>query len=145
LAQQAQLRKQLEEANRAHEADIAACERQYPDKNRKPATPRVKCFGEANVRQATQTRNPDADLVRAMSAEMLVIAEQYDSGRLSEAQYEAAKAKTFSEYTSRAMQRQDNAAMASAAQQQAAAATVQAYGANRPRTCNTWGNTVTCY
>lgn len=144
-ALQAQLQKEIETAGKAHVAETADCERLYPDKYRKPTTPRIKCFNEANLKQTSRINPNNVDLAKALAAEMLAIAEQYDAGRLTPAQYEAAKTRTFSDYTTRAMQRQNGVAMAEAAQQQAAAASMQAYGANRPRTCNTWGNTVTCY
>ena len=37
------------------------------------------------------------DLVHALAAEILVAAEEYDNGKLTEAQYEAAKAKIVSD------------------------------------------------
>jgi hypothetical protein len=143
LAQQALMRQELEAHRKAHEAAEAECHRLYPDPNRKPATPKIKCLADVHLRFATN--DPHIDLLRMMTSQMLVIGERYDTGKITVAQFEAEKAAAFSDYTTRVAQRQNGAAMAEAAQQQANAATWQAYSANRPRTCNTWGNTVNCY
>jgi hypothetical protein len=49
--QQTQLQKHLAEVQKTHAADIAECEHLYPDKYRKPATKRIKCFNEVCQRR----------------------------------------------------------------------------------------------
>jgi hypothetical protein len=128
----------LQEAQKTYETQVAACERMYPERHRKPTLPRVKCFNEANMKLAEQDR--DIDLVRVMTTQMLVLAERFDAGRLTEAQFEAEKAAVFADYRTRVLQREDSATIADASRQQAIAASMP-----RTTTCNRFGNTVTCY
>lgn len=135
----------LQEAQKLYEAQVAQCERLYPDRHRKPTQPRVSCFNNANMKLAEH--DPDIDLTRAMTTQMLVLAERFDAGRSTPAQFEAEKAAVFADYRTRVMQRQNSTAMANAAADQAAAARQQAIAATMPKTttCNRFGNTVTCY
>jgi hypothetical protein len=143
-------------AQQTRDAATASCERSYPDKHRKPVTPRVKCFNEARLDYAQaherSVGNPALDLEQLVSAQMLAIAERYDAGKLTVAQYEAEKAAAIANYSSAVLQRRQGAAMvraaqdeAAAARQQAAAAAQQAINSSMPTTCSRVGNTVTCY
>jgi hypothetical protein len=149
LAKQIQINKEAEAAKKAQAAQIAECERLFPDRLRKPVTPRVKCFNEANLSYhmayARSVGNPYLDLVRLMTAQMLLIAEKYDAGGLTEAQFEVAKATAQSDYASKVADRKNASAMVGAAQTQADAAQRRAIAASMPVTCNRYGNSVTCY
>ena len=136
------LQLEAQAARDAYEAAIAACERSFPDRHRKPVTPRVKCFNEANLNLAARG-DPNVDLVTAMTAQMLVLAERFDGGRFSEARFESEKAVVFANYRTQVLQRENSAAVADAAQAQAWAA--QQAATPRSVTCNRFGNTVTCY
>jgi hypothetical protein len=116
------LQVQRQEARTAYQAEIAECNRLYPDKYLKPATPRVKCFTDAAIRMAERGADPNMDLARAMTTQMMVIAERYDNGRLSPAQFDAEKAAAFADYRTRLIQRHNSTVMANAAADQAAAA-----------------------
>jgi hypothetical protein len=111
--------------------------------------PRIRCFNDAimayQLAHERSTGNPNLDLARAMTAQMLVVGERYDKGAITEAQFEADKANVHSEYVTKVARRQNEAAMVGAARTQAVAAQQQAIAASMPVTCNHFGNTVTCY
>ena len=123
-------------------ADLARCNQLHPDPYRRPIKPRIQCINEAQLK--ARTGDPNIDLWTAMAAEYVVFAEQYDAGKMTKGQYSLAEGKTMSEYTSRALQRQ-NSMVANAAITQADGALAQAWAANRPVTCNRIGNTATCF
>jgi hypothetical protein len=127
----------------------AECEKLYPNRTQKPVMPRIRCFNDAimayQLAHERSTGNPNLDLARAMTAQMLVVGERYDKGAITEAQFEADKANVHSEYVTKVARRQNEAAMVGAARTQAVAAQQQAIAASMPVTCNRFGNTVTCY
>jgi hypothetical protein len=90
------------------DAELAQCEQRYPP-NRKPVVARVKCINEAHMKTVDKN-DPYLDLLRVMATDYVVLAEQYDAGKLTQAQYEAAVAKVAAEYRTRAPQRQNSAA-----------------------------------
>jgi hypothetical protein len=124
------------------DADLARCNQLHPDPYRRPIKPRIQCINEAQLK--ARSSDPNIDLWTALAAEYVVFAEQYDAGKMTKGQYSLAEGKTMSEYTSRALQRQNNT-VANAAFTQADGALAQAWAANRPVTCNRIGNTTTCY
>lgn len=159
LAHQAQLNKDREEADARRAAGEADCIKRYPDKHRKPVSPRVKCINDVMLAYFTAIQRTvgavDLDLVNAHHAQRLVAAERYDTGKTSAVQFEAEVAKLVAEFRTEAASRRNSAAMASAAQQQAAAASQQAVLAQqkaisdafqvpKPVTCTTIGNSMTC-
>ena len=103
----------------------------------------IRCWTQVELKYAAD--DPHFDLLKTMTAQMLVVGERYHACGMTPVQFEAEKAAVYSDYRSPVLQRENGAAMADAAQEQAAAASSQAYSANRPRTCNKWGTTVTCY
>lgn len=135
------------ETKRAYDQEIAACERSFPDQHKKPVTPRVRCFNQANMALAAGKR--DVDLVHAMTTQMLVEAEKYDAGKLTPAAYDASRAAVFADYRTKVLQRRNSAAMVEAAEDQADAARAQARAAMNPpsrtTTCSSIGSTITCY
>jgi hypothetical protein len=92
---------------------------------------------------------PILDLAEVLAAQMIVIAERYDSGKLTVAEFESEKASAVANFNSQAIARENSAAMVNAAQSQALAAQQQArqqaIRAAVPTTCTSLGNTVTCY
>jgi hypothetical protein len=70
---------------------------------------RVKCINEAHMKTVDKN-DPYLDLLRVMATDYVVLAEQYDAGKLTQAQYEAAVAKVAAEYRTRALQRKNSAA-----------------------------------
>jgi hypothetical protein len=146
LAQQAKIREEAALPTKTLDAQIAECKRRYPDRHRKPVTPRIKCFNEADLNYHADLLytvvNPQLDLVRSFTAQRLVIGERYDNGRLSQAEFDAEMASAEVDYNSRVLQRQNEAEMIAAAQSQAAAARA---AASSPTTCTRLGNSVTCY
>lgn len=123
-------------------ADLARCNQLHPDPYRKPIRPRIQCINEAQLK--ARSGEPTIDLWNALAAEYIVFAEMYDAGKMTQGQYTLAESKAMSEYTSRALQRQNNM-VANAAITQADGALAQAWAANRPVTCNRIGNIATCY
>jgi len=162
LARQAEIKQAADQAQAQLGVGHVECERQYPDKYKRPVTPRVKCFNAANDRynnaMARSVSNPVLDLHDAHHARRLVAAERYDKGELSQAEYELAMANSRTEATSQANDRNNKAAAVSAQQQAAAAQQSQAaiargraiQDAFNPRTqttntnCNSVGNSVNC-
>ena len=71
------------------------------------------------------------DLEQLLRAKILLLAEQYDAGKMTEAQYRLEKAQAVTDYKSELMKRDNGAAIAAAA--------------SSPVTCTTIGNTVTCF
>jgi len=144
LARQAEMQKASEEAKQVMQAEIAECERLYPNKTQRPVTPRVRCLTDAGMRYAqagVNFGNKNIDLDRLMRAKLLVVAEEYDAGKMTEAQFDLQKAQVVAEHNSAVAQRQNSAAMVDAARLQA----IAAMDANSPKTCAGYGNTVTCF
>jgi hypothetical protein len=89
-----------------------------------------------------QTRDlPHVDLLQLKNAKLAAIAAEFDRGRMDATQLKLANAQVASEVMSMFEQR-------TAMRSQAAAAMIQASAAQQmagPRTCQTFGNSVTCY
>lgn len=156
LAQQAQIQKDADVAVARREAGFQDCDRRYPDKRKKPITPRMQCLNDVVIEYAVaadrSVGNPFMDLVKLRNARVLAAADKFDKGQTSVAQLEVELAESDAEYTNQVTIRTNNAAMAGAAQQQAAAASQQAMTSAiraatppRPVACNTLGNSTTCY
>ncbi len=153
LARQAQIKQASDAAKLQGDRDLAGCDRLYPDKYRKPVTPRVKCrtaaYDKVDAAINRSGANVQLDIGKKHTAQMLVAAERFDKGELSKAEYDLALANNNVASKSQLLQR-ENGAAAVAAQQQAAAAASQAaiQSATQPRTrhtnCNTFGSTVNC-
>jgi hypothetical protein len=154
LAHQIQFQQRVAEAQKINAAEAAECKARHPEPNQKPVTPWIKCLNATNYKFASQVGDPNIDLLRLASAQMVALGERYDSGQLTEAQYDVEKATIGASYNSQLLQRRNSTLMAnaavdqaSAAQQQAAATTAAAINSSTPKTttCNRLGNTVTCY
>jgi hypothetical protein len=141
LAQFAQMQQELDAAKLQLSRDWAECDRLYPNKARKPVTPRIKCQAAAKNKyyaawkQATGNEASDIIIHEKNMAQALLAAERFDKGEISVAEYNL-EAETLT------LQRANDAAAVQAAQTQAAAA-------SRPRlprttNCNTFGSTVNC-
>jgi hypothetical protein len=127
---------------------IDQCQKLYPDPHRKPILPRIKCFNDATLAYYTAfAGNPWSDLVRVFTARMVVIAEKYDVGQISETQFDSEKAQAVANYTVQIMQRPYSTAKVDAAPTQAAAASKQAVATVLPKqmTCVPTFNDTNCY
>jgi hypothetical protein len=127
---------------------IDQCQKLYPDPHLKPVLRRIKCFNDATLAYYTAfAGNPWSDLVRVFTARMVVIAEKYDVGQISETQFDFEKEQAVANYTSQVMQRPYSAAKVSAAATQTAAASKQAVATVLPKqmTCVRTFNSVDCY
>jgi len=149
---ESRLQQQALQAKQVYDAEAAQCDRDHPGGAVKPSVLRINCHYKAHIKFLKGDR--DADLLQALYTQSLVAAERYDSGKLTFAEFEAVKAKAIADYNTQRAQRQNSATVANAAAYQAAAAESQAHAARqqainttfpRARTCNTYGNTTTCY
>lgn len=126
IAQHAQIHQEANDAASRRDASIAACKQQFPDK----AAKRIKCSNAAELdyflAMERSVGHPGIDLVHLMHAKRLELAEQYDAGKLTEAQYKVAVAQVATDINSQLQARMNNAAVANAAQRQAIAAQQQA-------------------
>jgi hypothetical protein len=125
---------------------IDQCQKLHPDPHRKPVLPRIKCFNDATLAYYTAfAGNPWSALVRVFTARMVVIAEKYDVGQISEAQFDFEKEQAIANYTSQVMQHP--AAKVDAAPMQTAAASKQAVATVLPKqmTCVPTFHSVSCY
>ena len=129
----------VSDAQKLRETEIEECHRLYP--NPRPVLPRMKCIGDALVkvaRVAAQYGYKNLDLDELLRAKMVLLAERYDAGKMTEAEFQAEKAQIASTHETQVLQRQNSQAMVVAAQQQAAAA-------SGPVSCTRVGNTTTCF
>ncbi len=137
-----------QEASRAAEAEIGECVRLYPNQTQRPVTPRVKCIWDARMKYARaglEHGYHNADLDELAQARVLLLAQSYDAGQITEAQYHVQLAETMVNHNTQAMHRNNGAAMAAAAQQEAEAATSMALSASKPVTCTRTSSVATCY
>lgn len=156
IAHQAKMQALSDAAEKAHATAIAACDAQYPIRKRGSEVALRQCKGAANIKYAlAQPGTPNADLVRLANARSAEAAERYDSGKLTDAQYELELAAISSELVS-GMDSRSNAktmaeaaeGQANAAQQQAASQRAQdiekAFAPPKKTRCTTIGNTTNC-
>ena len=126
LAQQAQISQGAHDAQTKRDAAFAACREQFPNK----ATDRAKCVSAADLEyhfaMQRSVGHPGIDLIQLSHARQIALAEQYDAGKITKAEYNAKSAEIIAETNSLLQARLNNAAVASAAQQQAIAARQQA-------------------
>ena len=125
---------------------IDQCQKLYPGPHRKPVLPRIKCFNDATLAYYTAfAGNPWSALVRVFTARMVAIAEKYDVGQISEAQFDFEKEQAITNFTSQVMQRP--AAKVDAAPAETAAASKPAVATVLPKqmTCVPTFNSVNCY
>jgi hypothetical protein len=82
-----------------------------------------------------------------MTAYTLAVGERYDTRRHDAPANSKRQKRLLSTQTtaSACCNVKNSTAMVETTQEQAAAANWEAYAADRPRTCNRWGTTVTCY
>src|SRR5262245_43809415 len=145
LAQQMGVNEQARLAHEQLAKDKAECEKLYPNKYAKPATPRVECFAEANLKYHetidAKLGDPNLDLAIAMNDKAKAAAKKYDTGKLSKAQFDVAKAKAYSDYNDGMMQGQKYVPVVDVAESQEA----KAARTGGPEVCTTADNTATCY
>jgi hypothetical protein len=132
----------------AMETELNACRGLYPNENQRPVMPRMRCMTDAWIKfsragQGLWTRHLDLD--ELLRAKALALAEEYDAGKLTEAQFVLQKAQAITDHNSQIAQRENSAKMVAAAQEQASAASMQAIASTAPRTCAVVGNVVNCF
>ncbi len=76
-----------------HEREIADCKRKLASGAFKRRMEFAVCVNIANGRWWTSTRSPNFDLFESAAAQELVAAERFDAGRMTDAEYRAARAK----------------------------------------------------
>lgn len=127
--------KLVEEARSRQDAEIAHCERTLPAK---PATPRFKCIAAALNKFHEAVNDPNLDLARQTGARVVVAAERFDAGKITQAELDLERTTAVSAYHSELAKRRNEALMANSA-------AAQADAANSPRTCVRNGNVVNCF
>lgn len=143
LAKQAQIREEVAAAAKLRDEQRDECRRQFPDRLKKPVMPRIKCVSAALIayheaKKRSGGGSPHFDLVRLMTAKMAMAGERFDSGIISETQFEVESAAVESDYLSAVRARINSTSIARSAE-------IQAEAASAPVTCNRFGNSVTCF
>ncbi len=144
--QQAIVNPQLIEQSKAA---MAACDAKFPAGDPKTAVVRRKCINDGFAIRLP-TFGPDQDLVQAVMADSMVIAEQVQSGKMTIAEGNAAIAEKWSKAVTESQRRANskNSVLAqqtaAAAQQQSAAAADVIPVALPGFTCTQNGNMTTC-
>jgi uncharacterized protein YceK len=131
---------------------MAACDSEFPAGDPKTAVARRKCINDGFAIRLP-TFGPDQDLVRAVMADSMGIAEKVQNGQMTIAEGNAAMAKKWSQAVTESQQRAHSkdsvlAQQSAAAAQQSAAVPANG-GALTPVdlpgfTCNPNGKAVTC-
>ncbi|MFZ3339192.1 MAG: hypothetical protein WBE99_11410 [Xanthobacteraceae bacterium] len=147
--QQAALNPQLIQQSKAA---MAACDAKFPAGDPKTAVVRRTCINDGFAIRLP-TFGPDQDLVRAVMADSMVVADQVQSGKMTIAEGNAAIADKWSKAVTES-QRRANSKNSVLAQQSAAAAQQQSAAAAQPAgvvpvdlpgfACTQNGNVVTC-
>lgn len=131
----------------------AACEKRYSPTT-VPVTPYVRCVVSAERRFVEKNAPRDRDIHQLASAKRMVLAEHFDRGRISQAEYAAGMAEITVQMnaasSSRDQQQAAQQQAASAALLQSGAATIAASKGPAPppppalTRCTTYGNTTDC-
>lgn len=104
----------MADAGTRHDRDIAECKRKLAAGVFKKRVEFAACVNIANARWWTSTRAPNFDLFESAAAQEMVIAERFDAGRMTEAEYRAARAKIKADLMTAIDARAANAAIANA-------------------------------
>jgi hypothetical protein len=111
-----------------HENDLAACNRKHQAGKFKLRIEFQACLGSANAK--VWARTPHWDLFQTSNAQDFALAERFDKGGMSEAEYRAARAKIRSDLITEATRRDAYRALAKPPV---------------PVQCFTTGSITTCY
>ena len=139
LARQQEMRERIAAVNAQAQAAAQACDSTVPPGNPKTAVSRAKCQVEAMAIRRPIVPHPD--LLDALMAARMSVAEQVQTGKLTIAQGNEIMANKNSALISEE-QRRNLANRSVAAQESAAAAS---WAASGPVSCTKVGNTVDCY
>ena len=80
----------VSDSSKLLDSEVAECRRLYPDAEQRPVLPRVKCIGEATVKAArvnAQYGYKNIDLDELARAQMILLAERYDAGKMTTSEY----------------------------------------------------------
>ncbi len=106
------------------------CSRQFPDELKRPIVPGLRCRQQASRAHFTSLarlgQENDLDLVELVLTRILMAAEKYDAGQLTEGQYLAERAQAIADAASQRQVRLNGRQVANAATMQARAAQQQA-------------------
>mgnify|MGYP007078515744 CR=1 FL=1 len=83
----------MADADSRHEREIASCKRKLASGVFKKRMEFAACVNLANGRWWTSTRAAHFDLFESAAAQELVAAQRFDAGRITEVEYQAARAK----------------------------------------------------
>jgi len=102
----------------------------------------MQCFGRANAKYNSTVGVPFSDINRVIDAKLVVIAQEYDKGSISYAEFRAKWAEVNADGNDRIARRINDRSIANAAGRRANAAMISA---TRTTTCTSYGNSVSCY
>jgi hypothetical protein len=122
-----------ETANARHTQAIADCTAGLHSKRFTKRIEYAQCLKTANLYWWREAKAPHIELVEYAAARDIVLAERFDKGRMSEAEYDAERAKIKADLFSEMERRGTNAALVDAAR-----------AASAPISCTTLGATTTC-
>ena len=134
-------RELTEKADAAFAVARASCDNRAKAGELKGSLLYTQCFNAAHLAYWETREFPHSDLLRLKNAKMEALAADFDHGRIDEIHFKSASAQINSDVMSMLEQRTAQRSVATAAIMQASAAQSMA----GPKTCQAFGNSVTCY
>lgn len=135
---------QVKELQEKGDAAAAECKVNNPTSAKKNNVAQATCL-DVVIDTYTRPISPNPDLIDLYKAKRMAIAVRMDRGEVGYEQGLIEMAEVRSAVIGESQRRSNSATMANAAQQQADAASMAAFSAAMPKTCNRIGNSVTCY
>ena len=136
LAQRAETKKQAEAANAEMRTAAETCDQKFPRGQQHTAVSRARCVGDAIKIIRSYTDYPD--LLDQQIATRNLLAERWQSGKITQAQFDAESAQLQSSLVAED-ERRKLAVRAVTAQEDVVSA------ARAPVSCTRFGNTVNCF
>lgn len=138
MVQRIENEKRVKEIAAAVDADMDICTNRYPF-GQKTIVSRARCIAAAQ-RKLTPI-HPAPDLLEVRSAQFVLLAEQWEAGKITQSQFELQASQANAAMVAEA-ERRGLARRSVAAQEDSAAA---AWRASAPVSCTRSGNTVNCF
>jgi hypothetical protein len=112
------------------------------DACRKEGSPKAYaiCWKAAMITHWREERLPHLDLIEWQTSEQVALAERFEAGKYTDAEFDAASARLHAEMTTQLQQRQNSEESLRISRSQAAAA----WAASEPVTCRRVGDSVRC-